>query len=204
MNSTRREFVGHLTATAALSVVAAGASVTIEGCNSDWLQTAADDLPTIVSVVTTVAEVVADALGGGAISPAVAAVIKTAADGANVALNLVIQLVKDYKANPNATTLAKIKTTLMDVQSQIGAILDASHVFNEALRATITFTLGVGITVLTQIMSLIPTATTASLTAQKAQVRTTAIKPWGKVQIAAQCNSYLQANGYGKFAVVAK
>ena len=197
--SSRREFVGHLAAGAALTTLAGGVALELEGCTYDWITTAIDDIPTITSIITTVASIVVDAMGAGAVSPAVGAVIQTAATATKVALTLLQQLINDYKSNPSATTLEKIKTTLLDVQSQIGSILDAAHVFNVALRATITFTLGVGITVLTQILSLVPSTTTASLTAQKTQVKATAIKPWTKTQIQSQCASYLNANGYGKY-----
>ena len=201
MNPTRREFVGHLTAGAAAATILAGSTLTMEGCNTDWIATAINDLPTIVDVVTTVATIVADALSGGAITPAVAAVIATAAKAAEVALNLVKQLVSDYEANPSASTLEKIKTALLDVQSQIGQILDASHIFNIALRAIISTGLGVAITVLTQIMSLIPASTTAAKAVQMAQVKKTAIKPWNKNEIVTNFNNFATDNGYGKYVI---
>ena len=104
----RRQFTGHLVAGAATAALA-GTTITMEGCTTDWITTAINDLPTIVSIATTVATIVADALGAGAISPAVAAIIKTASEAAQVALATVQQLVKDYQASPNATVLQKIE-----------------------------------------------------------------------------------------------
>jgi len=196
----RREFIGHLTKAAAVSALTAEA-LTLEACNYDWLTTAVNDLPTIVQVVTTIATIVADAAGGGVVTPAILAIINTAAQAATVALNLAIQLVKDYQANPSATVLEKIKTALLDVQSDIGQILDASHVFNIALRAVISTAIGVAITVLTQIMSLIPANTSAVKSTQVSQVKKSAIKPWNKNEIVTAFNNFASDNGYGKYAI---
>lgn len=199
--SSRREFVGHLAAGAATVVLTTGTVASLEGCNFDWIQTAINDLPTIISVVTTVASIVATASGGGALTPAIAAIIDTASKAAVVALNLAKQLIADYQANPSATTLEKIKTALLDVQSQLGQILDASHVFNIALRTIVTTGLGVAITVLTQIMSLIPAHTAASTKAQATQVSKTALKPWNSKQVVVAFNQFAVANGYGQYVI---
>lgn len=193
----RRQFTGHLVAGAATAALA-GSALTMEGCTTDWITTAINDLPTIVSIATTVATIVADALGAGAISPAVAAVIKLASDAAQVALATVQQLVNDYKANPNASTLAKIKTGLLDVQANLGQILDAARIENVTLRTVITATMGLAITVLTQILSLLPASTTP--TAMKAQV-SVAIKPMSTADLKKNVNAFLTVNGYAKYKI---
>lgn len=200
--STRREFVGTLTSAAAASALLAGTTLTVDGCNiSDWIQVAIKDLPTIVSIVSTVAQIVADATTGGAASPAVAAVIKVAATAAQVALATTQQLVKDYQTNPSASTLDKIKTSLLDVQSNLGQILDASHVFNGALRAIVTTGLGLGITVLTQILSLIPVAPKAATRTQAAQVSRTAMKPLSSNDLVNHFNAFADVHGYSQYAI---
>jgi hypothetical protein len=199
----RREFFGvSKKATAAVVVAVASTEVfMLEGCNTDWIQTAINDLPTIVSIATTIATIVADAMGGGLISPAVAAIIKTAAAAAQVGLTLIQQLVKDYQANPSASTIAKIKTTLLDVQAQLGSILDAAHIDNVGLRAIITASVGTAIMVLTQILSLLPAAPAATLTANTKQVAASAVKPLDSEHIKSQLNGFLNAYGYGKYAI---
>jgi hypothetical protein len=185
----------------ALVVAAAGtAGIALVGCNTDWITTAINDLPTVVSIATTVATIVATALGAGTITPAVAAIIKTAADAAAAALAVVQQAVKDYQANPSATLLQKIKITLLDIQGNLGQILDAAHIENTALRVVITATVGLAITVLTQIISLLPVTTvTVALknTAQKAM----AIKPLSSDDVKKQVNGVLNAYGYGQYAI---
>ena len=200
--STRREFVGTLTSAAAAGALFAGTTLTVDGCNiGDWIQVAIKDLPTIVSIVTTVATIVADAATGGAAAPAVAAVIKVASTAAQVALATVQQLVKDYQANPSASTLDKIKTSLLDVQSNLGQILDASHVFNGSLRAIVTTGLGLGITVLTQILSLIPAAPKALTKTQATQLSRTAMKPLSSSDLVSHFNAFADAHGYSKYSI---
>jgi hypothetical protein len=173
----------------------------MEGCTTDWITTAINDLPTIVDVVTSVASIVAAALGAAGIAPAVAAIIATAAQAAQVALALLQQLIKDYQANPSASVLAQIKTTLLDVQAQLGAILNAAHIDNLVLRATITFVVGTGVTVLTDILSLLPASTTTSLAKSAAATAKFAVKPLNANQIKSQVNNYLNGNGYGAYVI---
>jgi hypothetical protein len=198
----RRQFFG-VSGKAALGmaiVAAAGTGFVLEGCNVDWITTAINDLPTVVDIATTVATIVAAALGAGAIAPAVAAVIKTASEAAKVALAVVQQAVKDYQANPSASLLAKIKTTLLDIQGSLGQILDAAHIDNVALRMTITALMGLAITVLTQIMSLLPVTTVTAALKSTAQ-KTMAIKPTPAAEVRKQANGFLNAYGYSQYAL---
>jgi hypothetical protein len=200
----RRQFfevTGKGTLGTALLVATAGSAAVMIGCNVDWITTAINDLPTVVSIATTVASIVATALGGGAVTPAVAAIIATAAQAAQVALALVQQLVKDYQANPTASVLDKIKITLLDIQGNLGQILDAAHVANSALRTVIVGLIGLGITVITQILSLLP-VTTVTVALKNAKVQTAmAIKPTSSPDLKKQVNAFLTAYGYGQYAI---
>jgi hypothetical protein len=195
MKENRREFIGHLTAGTLMATLSSG--FMLEGCSTSWVTTALNDLPVIVNIATTIATIVADALGGGIISPAVAAIIKTAAGAVQAGLALAQQLISDYNANPSASIIAKIKQALVDVQAQLTNILQAAHIDNAALQATIAGAIGLAITVVTAIMSLLPAVTTGgAMTAPRA-----AIKPLTPSQIKAQFDSILTENGYGKYAL---
>lgn len=185
----------------ALFVATAGTTgVMLAGCNTDWITTAINDLPTIVSIATTVATIVATALGAGAISPAVAAIITTASQAAQVALATVQQLIKDYQAQPNDSVLQKIHTTLLDIQGNLGQILDAAHVENVALRTVIIATMGLAITVMTQIISLLP-VTTVSVALKSTPQKSMAIKPLFVADVKKQVNGFLNAYGYAQYAI---
>ena len=190
----RREFVKYASLTG-VGTLALSSGFMLEGCSTSWITTALNDLPVVVNIATTIATIVADALGGGVIPAAVAAIIKTAATAVQTGLALVQQLIADYQANPSQTIIAKILTTLQDVQSQLTQILQAAHIDNAALQATIAGAIGLAITVVTAIMSLLPNVTPAgAMRAPRA-----AIKPLTPAQIKAQFDSILTQNGYGKY-----
>ncbi len=195
----RREFTGHLVGGA----VIAAAGVSTIGCAvPNWVDTALADLPTILNIATTVATIVADAATGGALTPAVAAIIATATAAVNVAIPVIQKMIADYQANPSASIITNIKTTLIDVQNSLGDILTAAHVVNPALRAVITTSMGLGIGVITAILSLLPApaVVAGALKAQKAAQSGWINKPTAPATINAQLNAFLQGNGYGKYA----
>jgi len=192
----RRDFI-HKTTIGTLSLASITSGFMLEGCSTSWITTALNDLPVIVKIATTIATIVADALGGGIISLAIAAAIQTAATAVQTGLALVQQLVKDYQAAPNASIIAKIQTALTDVQANLTAILSAAHIDNVALQAVISGAVGLAITVVTALMSLLPSTTTSgALRAPRA-----AIKPLTAQQITAQMNGILVRDGYGKYEI---
>jgi hypothetical protein len=196
MTENRREFIGHLTA-GTLTLAALSSGFVLEGCSTSWVTTALNDLPVIVNIATTIATIVADALGGNIISPAIAAIIKTAATAVQTGLALAQQLINDYNAAPSASIIAKIKQTLVDVQAQLTQILQAAHIDNAALQATIAGAIGLAITVVTAIMSLLPAVTTGgAMRAPRA-----AIQPLTPPQIKAQFDAILTENGYGRYSL---
>ena len=192
--SNRREFVGHLAAGAAAVIV-------LEGCAiPNWVNVALNDLPTILNIATTVATIVADAVSGGVLTPAVAAIIATATAAINVAIPIIQKLINDYQANPSASLVTQIKTALLDVQANLGSILTAAHIDNVALRATITTAMGLAIGVVTAILSLLPVATPAAKKAQANAQGNWVKKPVDAPTINSQFNAFLTENGYGKYA----
>lgn len=195
ISSDRRKFLLTSAGAAALLAGSTTSLLIMSGCNVDWINTAINDLPTIVNVVGTVLAIVASVT---TLNPAIGLAITTAATAAKVALAVVQQAVNDYKANPSATLLEKIKTTLLDVQANLGQILDAAHVVNLALRTVIIGATGLAITVLTQILSLLPANTTGAALAAQSKA---AIKPLTSDQVKQQVNGFLNANGFGQFAI---
>jgi hypothetical protein len=200
MQMNRREFTGHL----AMGAFVATAAVATAGvtCNvPNWVDTAVNDLPTILNIATTVATIVANAATGGALTPAIAAIIATATAAVNVAIPVIQDLIAKYKANPTAGIIDNIKTALLDVQNQLGQILTAAHVVNATLRAVITTSMGLAIGVITAILSLLPApaVVAGALKAQAAAQSGWVKNPTSPTTINAQLNAFLQANGYGKF-----
>jgi len=197
----RRQF---LLTSAAASALIAGASVTLVACNYNWITTALNDIPTIVDIVTQIATLVAAALGAGTLTPAIAAAIQTAVAAAQTALALLKTIIADYQANPSATLLEKARLTLLDIQTNLGAILSAAHIDNIALRATITAVVGVAVGVITEILNLFPAPAPKTALVVKAPVQSPsyAKKPTSKPQIVTTVNGIFTEYGYGQYAVL--
>lgn len=191
----RREFIGTLTAGAA-TLALGGFSLEMEGCSTSWITTALNDLPVIVNIATTVAMIVADALGGSVISPAVAAIIQTAAQAVSTGLVVVQQLIAQYQANPSASIIQKIDAALTDVQANLQSILSAAHIDNPALQATIAGIIGLALTVVGAIISILPAPAPVAGGAKVARVP---MKPLSPSQIKERANSILNHNGYGNY-----
>lgn len=197
MNLSRRGFIGTLS-TAGAALALAGGSLELEGCSTTWISVALKDLPVIVNIATTVATIVADALSGGVLSPAIAAIIQTAATAVNAALSVVSQLVAQYQANPSASVITKIQEALATVQSNLQAILNASHIDNPALQATITGIIGLALSVVSALISILPAPAPASAKGAKTMV-VGAPKIPSASQLKSQTNAILAANGYQQY-----
>lgn len=194
MKLSRRGFIGHLgTGSAVLAL--AGGSVELAGCSTSWIDVALKDLPVIVSIATTVATIVADALSGGVLSPAIAAIIQTAATAVSAALSVVSQLVTQYEANPSASIVTKIQDALATVQANLQSILNAAHIDNPALQATITGIIGLALSVVSALISILPAPAPVSAKAAKTMTVGAAKIPSAS-QLRSQANAILAANGY--------
>jgi hypothetical protein len=197
MNLSRRGFIGHL-GTGAAVLALAGTSIELEGCSTSWISVALKDLPVIVNIATTVATIVADALSGGVLSPAIAAIIQTAATAVNATLTVVSQLVAQYQANPNASIITKIQDALATVQSNLQTILNAAHIDNPALQATIAGIIGLALSVVSALLSILPAPTPVSAKAAKTIV-VGAPKIPSASALKSQANAILAANGYAQY-----
>lgn len=172
----------------------------MSGCAvPNWVDVALADLPTIVTIVTTILSIVAAA--GGAVSPAVGVIITAAAAAINLAVPLIEDLVNQYKTNPDASIVAKIEAALFDVQSHLAAILDTAKILNPALRAIITTSVGLAVGVVTTILSLLPVPAPKTLAkkAQKTAQSGWASDPTNASNITKQFNAFLVASDYGSY-----
>lgn len=193
---TRRSFIGTLSAAAA-DLALAGGSLELEGCSTSWISVALKDLPVVVTIATTVATIVANALSGGVLSPAIAAIISTAATAVNAALTVVSQLVAQYQANPSASVITKIQDALATVQSNLQAILNAAHIDNAALQATITGIIGLALSVVSALISILPAPAPVAGAAKTMVVGAPKIP--SASQLKSQTNAILAANGYAQY-----
>jgi hypothetical protein len=183
-------------ATKGLLAITLSAMLIVSGCSTSWVQVAVNDLPVLVQIATSILGIVAAAQGKGAVDPAVAAKVQIVAGQVKSDLELVQSLVAAYQSAAAADKpglLSKVDSALSSVQSNLNALLAAAHVNNAALQATIAASVGLAITTVLAIQSLIP--------APAAKGARSAVKPMNAKQLRSSFNSIVASNGYAEFAI---
>jgi hypothetical protein len=198
------------TGTGGLAFAAVGAMGLVEGCNAaGWVQTAINDLPTIVSIAESIISIVGAAQG--AADPAALALAQKAAGEANTDLQTLQALIAGYNASTNKTTdLGKIDALLLSVQSNLSAVEGALHISNPAMQAAISAAVSSALVIIVALQSLIPpppvpapvpATATAVRTNQHATLYAAAKSNSTAVVIKAGYNAALAAAGASQFAV---
>lgn len=172
----RRDFMTK--GSTALILVGSGLAITAEGCNAtSWIDTALSDLPAVLQIITSIAGIIA-AAQGGVVSGPLLAQINSISNQVQTDLNLAKTLITEYQSGKDAngvainkaTVLGKIDATLVTIQDNLNAILQAFHVSDPILQSTIAASIGLAIATVLGIQALIPAppaATAARLSIQK-------------------------------------
>jgi hypothetical protein len=208
---TRRSFakksVVALGATAALSAVV----VTEEGCNTQqWLTVLQQDLPVLVQIALSIAGIVGAAKGSGGVDPAIATEIQTASTEVSAGLKAIQDLVASYKtaeASQKQTILGEIIAGLTAVQGNLQEVLSVAHVSNVALQTTISTSIGLALSAVLAILTLMPKVppqpTPAKVTARRkvsrAGVKATSDRPADILKAA--FNEVVEEGGYSQYSV---
>lgn len=196
----------HLIAKASVCTILSLALI-LAGCSTSWINAALADLPVITEVAVNIASLVAGAQSDGsngasaANSPAVTEV-QTIANQVKSDLTLVQSLISSYQSASAAqkpAVVQKISAALADIQTNLNAILTAAHVKDGALQATITAAVGVAVTTIASIESLLPPSAPAS--ASGAVHASAAVKPPSASQLKKQFNAIFAANGFSQVQV---
>lgn len=169
----------------------------LAGCSASWINAALADLPVITQVALNIASIVAAAQGKGQSGPAVTSQTQNIAAQVKSDLTLVQSLISSYKSSTAAQKPAlvqKISAALADVQTNLNAILTAVHVSDAALQATIAAAVGVAVTTIASIESLLPQPVPAP--ASGAVRASAAAKPPSARQLKKQFNAIFAANGF--------
>ncbi|MGB6877316.1 MAG: hypothetical protein WBD87_14920 [Candidatus Acidiferrales bacterium] len=177
----------------------------LAGCSVSWINTALADLPVITQVALNIASIVS-AADGSQVSPAVATQVQAIANQVKSDLTLVQSLITSYQSATAAEQpgiVQKISAVLSDVQSNLNAILTAVHVNDAALQATIVAAVGVAVTTVASIASLLPASPAPAPASSSASAKSThvaktrpAIKPPSASQLKKQFNAIFAANGF--------
>lgn len=182
--------------------VTLSAALLVSACSTAWIQIALQDLPVLVQIVTSIAGIMSAAQGRGQVDPAVASQIQSIANQVQSDLNLVKSLVDSYNAASSTTKPTirnQIDAALTAVQGNLSAMLSAAHLNNPALQATISASVGLAISTILAIQSLLPPTAAAGPARLKLSVNPS--KPLSPKQLKATVNGIFISGGYPDFAI---
>jgi len=188
------------------AALALSAALAFAGCSTSWIKIALADLPVITQVALNIAGIVAAAQGKGQTGAATATQIQNIANQVQSDLTLTQNLINTYQSAPaagRAGVLAQISTALADAQSNLKSILVAVHVQNAALQSTIAAAVGIAVSTLASIETLIPQPAPApnAAAAKSPGVAPAAVPPPSASQLKREFNAIFAANGFPQFQV---
>jgi len=126
------------------------------GCSAQWINIALQDLPVLIQMALNIATLVSALASGQQISAADTAVIQNISAQASRDLNLLQTLYSEYKANPSATTLAKVQKVISNLNQNLPALLESAHVSNPTLSTRVTAAVNLILTTVNSFASLTP------------------------------------------------
>jgi hypothetical protein len=133
-------------------------SLTTTGCTAQWISVALADLPVLTQMALNIAALVATLESGKQLSAAESATIQNISAEASKDLTLLQTLYNQYKANPDNGTLQKIESVIGDINQNLPALLQASHISDATLSARITAAVNLILTTVSSFAQLIPQA----------------------------------------------
>jgi len=140
-------------------VVLLSLSLFATGCSAQWISVALADLPVLVQMALNIGTVVTTLESGKQLTSAEAAAIQNISTQASKDLNLLQALYSQYKATPNASTLQKIQSAIADMNQNLPALLQASHVSDPVVAARITAGVNLILSTVNSFAALMPQAT---------------------------------------------
>jgi hypothetical protein len=143
----------HFTSKSLLALVLA-ISIAATGCSAQWINIALQDLPVLTQMALNIATL-ASAFSRQQ-NTADLAVIQNISSQASRDLNLLLTLYNEYKANPNATSLAKIQDAINAINQHLPALLEAAHISNPLLTARVTAAVNLILVTVNNFAALIP------------------------------------------------
>jgi len=181
--------------------VALSLCLVVSGCTTSWITTAINDIPVVVQIVTSILQIVAAASGKGA-DPTMIAQVGNIGQQAQSDLQLLNSLVSQYQSASAAAKpglLNQIDAALTTAQGNLNQILVAFHVNDPALQATIAGSVGLALSALLEIQSLIPPAPNAPAT--RMAISAKALKPRTAKQLKDEANFIFQSHGYSQYVI---
>jgi hypothetical protein len=167
------------------------------GCNTNWINTAINDIPVVLQIVTSILSIVAIAEGRGQTDPAMIAEVKNIAVQATNDLTTAQKLINDYKtasAADKPNVLGKIDAALNAAQKDLQGILTAFHVKDTATQTAISAGIGLAVTTVEAIISLLPPAPSTGMPTAMTAKKAPPHKPDKPEDLKAKYNAIVSAN----------
>ena len=140
---------------AALAVLLA-ISLLATGCTAQWISIALADLPVLLQMALNIGSLVTTLQSGQQMSASEAQAIQNISAEASKDLNLLLTLYNQYQANPTASALQKIQSTVADINQNLPALLQAAHIADPVLSARMVSAVNLILATVTSFAALIP------------------------------------------------
>jgi len=175
-NVGRRTFLKLSASGAAVAVLPATAL--LEGCSTEWVDVVLKDLPTVVNIAGTILSIVATATGTGALSPVIGQIISASATALQASLQAFKDAVDAYNASKTQGNLNAVIAALQVAQNDARKVIEAlpAGTVSTTVQLAIVGALGLVVTLLSSIQTLIPGGAPLSITT-KAGIDVVRTKP---------------------------
>lgn len=131
-------------------------STATTGCSPNWINIALQDLPVLTQMALNIATLASTFSRQQ--NPADLATIQNISAQASRDLNLLQTLYNEYKASPNAATLAKIQSAIEVINQHLPALLESAHISNSLLTARVTAAVNLILATVNNFAALIPSS----------------------------------------------
>lgn len=137
-----------------LLVLVLAISIATAGCSPQWISIALQDLPVLTQMALNIATLASTFSHQQ--NPADLATIQNISAQASRDLNLLLTLYNEYKASPNATTLARIQSAIGVINQHLPALLESAHISNSLLTTRVTAAVNLILATVNNFAALIP------------------------------------------------
>jgi len=149
-------------------------SLIATGCTAQWIKVALADLPILAQMALNLGNLVTTLQSGKQLSSNDAAAIQTISNQAAQDLHLLQTLYDEYQANPSTSAMQKIQNASDELEQNLPALLQASHVSDPVLSARVTAAVNLILTTVNSFAALIPQPT-GTATAKEAAHKTAVV-----------------------------
>ncbi len=140
-------------------VIALCIALIATGCTAQWLNVAISDLPVLTQMALNIATLVATLHSGNQLNPADVTAVQNISAQASQDLSLLQSFYNAYKANPSASTLQNIQTTITKITQGLPVLLQSAHISDPVTSAKVSAGVNLILTTVTSFAALMPQAT---------------------------------------------